>query len=49
MHKAEIIRWLNTLETDEVHIDEGGLCLVCPEEEAYLEVGGEPRETEDDD
>jgi hypothetical protein len=45
MDKDDIINWLASLPMDAtVYIDEGGLTLRCVEdEEAYLEVGGEPR------
>jgi hypothetical protein len=45
----ELIRWLRTLPDDSrVYIDEGGLILKCLEDqEAYMELGGEPMDTEE--
>jgi len=42
-------RWLNTLPRGgTVSIDEGGLTIVCIEEEgAYIEVGGDPGDLEE--
>jgi hypothetical protein len=49
----ELKRWLDTLVSDEVGIDEGGLNLVAGDPEAdsgaYLEIGGIPLDEEDDD
>jgi len=44
MLAREVIRWLKTLPADDaVYIDENGLTLLSEsDEEAYLEVGGEP-------
>ena len=50
MEVKELIRWLQTLDKDDVvYIDEGGLTLrSMMESDVYNEVGGEP-EGEDDD
>ena len=50
MTVAEIKDWLNNLDDDdEVGIDDGGLILQAVHSaEIYLEVGGMPREGEDE-
>jgi hypothetical protein len=50
MLKSEIMDWLESLEdTDEVFIDDGGLCLsVIGNDDVYLEVGGYSFDDEDD-
>lgn len=49
----ELQRWLSTLVSDEVGIDEGGLTLVAGDPEAdsgaYLEIGGIPLDDEESD
>lgn len=41
MPKEEIIAWLNTLPDGSlIAIDDGGLTLVVPGSDAYLEIGG---------
>jgi hypothetical protein len=44
MQAREILRWLATLNpSEEVGIDDGGLCLRAADDETvYLEVGGMP-------
>lgn len=44
--KQELIAWLNSIDADEVGIDEGGMNLVVEgrEDEVYIEVGGVPTE-----
>jgi hypothetical protein len=45
MSKSEIREWLDTLPEDaEVGVDKGGLCLQARGSEAYLEIGGLPKE-----
>ncbi len=54
----ELIRWLRTLPAGaHVAIDEGGLCIIAPEELSreesdspypYLEIGGWPQDDDED-
>jgi hypothetical protein len=37
MQKSEIIEWLNSIDADEVGIDEGGLSLSTADGSAYCE------------
>lgn len=52
INKAELLRWLNTLNDDSsIGIDEDGICLVevlaiNSKSSAYLEVGGVPLDVE---
>ena len=50
MDVNELIRWLRTLpDNADVAIDEGGLTLVEVGGDAYMEVGGIPRDDDEDD
>ena len=44
---SELKNWLETLaEDDFVGVDDGGLCLVVLDTDAYYEIGGMPEEEE---
>ena len=45
----ELIKWLQSIPDKKVHIDEGGLMLCGEKSTAYYEVGGDPREDEEDE